>query len=524
MQNNCYGIPVEIREAELEKITIDPELARSYPVSFLRRHGVFPLYTDGQEITVFAISDPCNAFSVSAVRMSCKGQVGFVRCTRQQTNALTDAVFVAKNTDAAIRVLSSEQDAKQGSSDLNKQNNGRLDDAPAVRLVDSLIKEALQLGASDIHIEPYEDGIRVRYRIDGELSDRASLPVSALDEICARIKIMAEMDIAEKRLPQDGHIVMRDEGQDYDLRVSTLPTVNGEKFVLRILDKSRLGFTRSQIGFDPCDSALIDKILSSPHGIILLTGPTGCGKSTTLYAFLNEINKNSINIVTVEDPVEYTMKGINQTQINPKIELTFAGALRSILRQDPDVIMVGEIRDEETAQIATRAAITGHLVFSTLHTNDAPGAVTRLVDMGVSPYLVADSVVAVISQRLVKKLCPSCKEGKEASERERRLLGVNTGEPCMIFSAVGCSHCSKTGYRGRTAVHEIMYMSEELKSTVSRGKTAAKDIRKIALQNGMRELSRSCARKVLDGTIDIREYLKLCADNELELTEGDYDT
>ena len=517
LQNNGYGIPVEMRETELEKITVDPDIARSYPVSFLRRHGVFPLYRDTQGVTVFAIADPRNALSVGAVRMSCEGRIGFVACTEEQTSALIDAVFVAKNTDTAIKVLSSDRDTKQSHSATDKQSSYHLEDAPAVILVDSLIKEALQLGASDIHIEPYEDGIRVRYRIDGELSDRATLPVFALDEICARIKIMAEMDIAEKRLPQDGHIVIREEGREYDLRVSTLPTVNGEKFVLRILDKSRLSFTRSQIGFDCSDSELIDKILSSPHGIILLTGPTGCGKSTTLYAFLNEINKNSINIVTVEDPVEYTMKGINQTQINPKIDLTFAGALRSILRQDPDVIMVGEIRDEETAQIATRAAITGHLVFSTLHTNDAPGAVTRLADMGVSPYLVADSVVAVISQRLVKKLCPNCKKEKQASQREKMMLGVSQSEPCRIFSACGCSYCSKTGYRGRTAVHEIMYMNEELRSTVSQGKTAAKEIRKIALQNGMRELSVSCARKVLDGTTDIREYLKFCADNELEV-------
>ena len=502
---------------DLDRADADSSLAGRYSVLLLKGCSAFPVCIDSQGESVVAFADPCNLFAVNAVREATKGKMKAVGADPQQISSRIEYLLALQDRENAITHLRQgqerEPETKRGARREKQLPTTQLTNAPAVTLVDSLIREAVQMRASDIHIEPFESCVRVRYRIDGELSDKTEIPVSAYSEISARIKIMAEMDIAEKRLPQDGHIIARVGMGDYDIRVSTLPTVHGEKFVLRILDKSRLSFTRDQIGFDQRDSLLVDRLLAAPHGIVLLTGPTGCGKSTTLYAFLSEIKDSSINIVTVEDPVEYIMEGINQTQINPRIDYTFAHALRSILRQDPDVIMVGEIRDEETAQIAPRSAITGHRVFSTLHTNDAPGAITRLVDMGVSSYLVADSLVAVISQRLVKRLCTHCREKIRASEAQARLLGASPDTELYIYKASGCSYCNKTGYRGRIAVHEIMYMTDDIKGAVSSGITGAKELRKIAIENGMRPLAQSCRQNVLDGVTDICEYVKLCADN-----------
>lgn len=377
---------------------------------------------------------------------------------------------------------------------------------PAVRLVDSIVKEAIPYRASDIHIEPFEKKVRVRYRIDGNLQERAEFPIEFYSAISARLKIMSGLNIAERRVPQDGRINMVVGGKEYDFRVSSLPTVYGEKFVIRILDKTSFHFTRTDLGFTENENVVIDKMLMHPHGIILLTGPTGCGKSTTLYSFLKEINNSKVNIVTVEDPVEYTLAGVNQTQVNPKANMTFATALRSILRQDPDIIMIGEIRDEETAEIAVRAAITGHLVFSTLHTNDAPGAITRLEDMGVPDYLVADALAGVIAQRLVKRLCPACKKRGKTNAKEMEILGID--EPVSIFRPQGCQFCNNTGYKGRIAVHEIMYMNEAMKNEVVRNKNI-EGLRHMAEKNGMVTLWNSCRNIVLSGVTSIQELMTL---------------
>lgn len=323
------------------------------------------------------------------------------------------------------------------------------------------------------------------------------------------MKILSGISIAERRLPQDGRISMTINDTDYDFRVSTLPTVYGEKFVIRVLDKSAFNFTRSDLGFTAEENAVIDKILAHSYGIVLLTGPTGCGKSTTLYSFLKEINRPTVNVITVEDPVEYTMHGINQVQVNTKANLTFASALRSILRQDPDIIMVGEIRDEDTAEIAVRAAITGHLVFSTLHTNDAPGAIIRLEDMKVTDYLVADAVVGVIAQRLVKRLCPACKKRGRTTESEMKILGLD--EPASIFRPQGCQFCNNTGYKGRIAVHEIMYMSDKIKAAVTSG-APLEELRALAEEGGMVNLWDSCKKLVLKGITDITELMSLFDD------------
>ena len=382
----------------------------------------------------------------------------------------------------------------------NRENN------PAGRLVDSIIKEAIPFRASDIHIEPFEQKVRVRYRIDGDLQQRAEFPIEAYSAISARLKIMSGLNIAERRVPQDGRINMLIGGNEYDFRVSTLPTVFGEKFVIRVLDKTSFQFTRADLGFSPEENKIVDKMLARPHGIILLTGPTGCGKSTTLYSFLKEVNRSDVNIVTVEDPVEYSMVGINQTQVNAKANMTFAAALRSILRQDPDIIMIGEIRDEETAEIAVRSAITGHIVFSTLHTNDAPGAIIRLEDMNVKDYLVADALVGVIAQRLVKKLCPACKKKGRTNAREMEILGIT--EPISISRPQGCQFCNNTGYKGRVAVHELMYMNDKMRNAVMAEKNL-ESLRQLAMENGMTPLYDCCRELVFKGITSIPELMNL---------------
>ena len=345
--------------------------------------------------------------------------------------------------------------------------------------------------------------------MDGELIEAMLLNSSVHVSLITRLKILSGIDIGERRVPQDGRFSADVDGKAVNLRVSTLPTVYGEKFVIRILDKTSFNFTRTELGFTNEENVVIDKILAHSYGIVLLTGPTGCGKSTTLYSFLKEINKPTVNVITIEDPVEYTMHGVNQVQVNAKANLTFASTLRSILRQDPDIIMVGEIRDEDTAEIAVRAAITGHLVFSTLHTNDAPGAIIRLEDMKVTDYLVADALVGVIAQRLVKRLCPACKKRGKTNETEMKILGIE--EPVSVFRPQGCQFCAGTGYKGRVAVHEIMYMSERLRSAVTAGKPL-EQLRKISEEEGMVGLWDSCKKLVLKGVTDIAELMGLYDD------------
>lgn len=391
----------------------------------------------------------------------------------------------------------------------NDKTDNEIQNAPAVKLVDSLINNAISLKASDIHIEPFENYVRVRYRIDGSLYEKEHFDITLHAAVSARLKILAGIDIAERRKPQDGRLNVTLNDVDYDFRISTLPTSHGEKFVIRILDKHSFAFTRNDLGFTNEENVIINKMLTRPYGIILLTGPTGCGKSTTLYSFLKELNKVDVNIVTVEDPIEYTLDGINQTQVNLKANLTFANILRSILRQDPNIIMIGEIRDEETAQIAIRAAITGHLVFSTLHTNDAAGSITRFIDMGIPAYIVADAVVGVIAQRLVKKLCPICKASAITSSEETKILKLN--EPTEIYHPVGCEHCKNTGYIGRTAVHEIMFTNEKLRHAIN-NHAGMDELKSIAKENGSVSLWESCCRLVLNGTTSISELSTFLCD------------
>lgn len=500
---------------EMDMLEVDKRLLEKGSYAFFRKHKFVPVQMDRNGVLLLAVARPLDFSSMSLIGQIYVGPLDFVLVPSVQIDMFIDSIVAVQSTTNALEDLQRAKDKELVDRAMNALPMGIIekdDDVinnPAVRLVDSIIKEAIPFRASDIHIEPFEKTVKVRYRIDGDLQLRAEFPIESYPAIGARLKILSGISIAERRIPQDGRISMTINGVDYDFRVSTLPTVYGEKFVIRVLDKSAFNFTRAELGFTPEENVEIDKILAHSYGIVLLTGPTGCGKSTTLYSFLKEINRPSVNIITVEDPVEYTMPGVNQVQVNTKADLTFASALRSILRQDPDVIMVGEIRDEDTAAIAVRAAITGHLVFSTLHTNDAPGAIVRLEDMQVTDYLIADALVGVIAQRLVKRLCPACKKRGKTTDAEMKILGIT--EPVSIFRPQGCQFCGNTGYKGRIAVHEIMYVTEKIKSAIVSGKNLD-ELRALAEGDGMVNLWDSCVKLVLKGVTDIAELMTLYDD------------
>ena len=503
-----YNIPF----VEVDMLDIDENLTSMFTYEIMRRNKFIPVTVDKNGVLLIATGSILDANTLSSISLVFNGNVDYVLVPPSQIERYIDSIVAVIQTSEALVDLNNAKDEEifklaksfDIASALNKDEE--VINNPSVRLVDSIIREAIPFRASDIHIEPFEKVIKVRYRIDGDLQNRADIPIESYGAICARLKIMSGMNIAERRTPQDGRINMIVAGKEYDFRVSCLPTIYGEKFVIRILDKSSFNFTRYDLGFNDNENHIVDKILARPHGIVLLTGPTGSGKSTTLYAFLKEVNKPTVNIITVEDPVEYTMMGINQTQVNAKANMTFAAALRSILRQDPDIIMVGEIRDEETAQIAIRSAITGHLVFSTLHTNDAPGAIIRLEDMGVPDYLVSDALVGVIAQRLVKRLCPACKKRGKTNAKEMELLGI--AEPISIFRPQGCQFCNNTGYKGRVAVHEVMYVTDELKALIVREKTLDK-LRELAKEGGMVPLWNACRELVFKGYTSIQELMTM---------------
>lgn len=498
---------------EIDMLDIDRSLFDLFSFAFMKKHKIVPVCFDKNGVLLVATGKPLNFNSLSALSTQFACKYDYVLVPPVQIDRYVDSISAVISTTLALDDLNSGRIEGQlkdvlSAGDANVSKEDEVINNPAVRLVDSVIKEAIPYRASDIHIEPFEKVVKVRYRIDGDLQDRADFPIEAYSAICARLKIMSGLNIAERRVPQDGRINMIIGGKEFDFRVSSLPTVFGEKFVIRILDKTTFHFTRQDLGFTESENSVVDKMLKRPHGIILLTGPTGCGKSTTLYSFLKEVNNPLVNIVTVEDPVEYTMHGVNQTQVNAKANMTFAAALRSILRQDPDIIMIGEIRDEETAEIAVRSAITGHIVFSTLHTNDAPGAILRLEDMGVEDYLVADALVGVIAQRLVKKLCPACKKRGRTNKREMEILGID--EPVTISrpNPDGCQFCNNTGYKGRTAIHEVMYMNEAMKAVVLKEKNL-EVLRKLAIENGMTPLYESCKNLVLQGVTSLQELMML---------------
>ena len=399
--------------------------------------------------------------------------------------------------------------AKLAEGDLSSQD---VQSSPVVQLVTSMVEQAARQRASDIHIEAKEDSVRVRFRIDGSLYEKFTYSIHLLPAIMARLKIIGGMDIAEKRKPQDGRFTIMVDKREYDIRVSVLPTVYGEKCVMRLAQKKALTRNKSELGFSPSELQAFDDILKNPNGILLVTGPTGSGKSTTLYTALSELNKEDVNIVTVEDPVEANIDGINQVQVNVKAELTFASALRSILRQDPDIIMIGEIRDGETAQIAVQASITGHLVVSTLHTNSAAGSISRLINMGVEGYLLADSLVGIIAQRLVRRLCPYCKKPHSITNTERRIMGIRADVNPEIYEPVGCERCDNTGYSGRIGIYEIMKITPPLKELISKNASVS-ELKQMGMREGMHTLRQSATMLVIKGITSVHEMIKTTFEN-----------
>lgn len=399
--------------------------------------------------------------------------------------------------------------AKLAEGDLSSQD---VQSSPVVQLVTSMVEQAARQRASDIHIEAKEDSVRVRFRIDGSLYEKFTYSIHLLPAIMARLKIIGGMDIAEKRKPQDGRFTILVDKREYDIRVSVLPTVYGEKCVMRLAQKKALTRNKSELGFSPSELKAFDDILKNPNGILLVTGPTGSGKSTTLYTALSELNKEDVNIVTVEDPVEANIDGINQVQVNVKAELTFASALRSILRQDPDIIMIGEIRDGETAQIAVQASITGHLVVSTLHTNSAAGSINRLINMGVEGYLLADSLVGIIAQRLVRRLCPYCKKPHLITDTERRIMGIRADVNPEIYEPVGCERCDNTGYSGRIGIYEIMKITPPLKELISKNASVS-ELKQMGMREGMHTLRQSATMLVIKGITSVHEMIKTTFEN-----------
>jgi len=398
-------------------------------------------------------------------------------------------------------------DEGEGEEDITQLRDMAFE-APVVRLVSLLIEEAVNAEASDIHIEPSEENLRVRYRVDGILYDLEAPPRRLQAAVTSRIKLMAELNIAERRLPQDGRIRMTLNGRRVDIRVSSIPTIHGESIVMRLLDRSSVFLPFDKLGFSPETSVAFDKLINQPNKILLVTGPTGSGKTTTLYAALDKINAPEKKIITIEDPVEYQLKGINQIAVRPKIGLTFAGGLRHIVRQDPDIIMVGEIRDLETAEIAVHAALTGHLVFSTLHTNDAPGAITRLQDMGVEPYLIASVLSGVLAQRLVRRICPHCRVLDVPDPADLVAIGVTSAHGVDLFRGAGCDACRKTGYKGRVGIYELFLISEEARSLILR-KASTGEIRRLAVERGMISLRDDAWAKARAGLTTVEEILRV---------------
>jgi type IV pilus assembly protein PilB len=492
---------------DLTQVLPDEQAMLVLPEHMARRYQVIPLRLADGKLTLGMV-DPLDVLALDDVRRHTGYEIVPAVITLDDfQRTLNQYPALDENLEAMIREIRVRTPDEEMGLDRLRQ---LVDEAPVVRLVNQIILQAIRQRASDIHIEPQESRMRVRYRIDGILYNVMTPPRDIQAAVISRIKIMAEIDIAERRRPQDGRIAFKVDEREYDLRVNTMPTVFGEKVVMRILDKSAMMVGIDKIGLLPDTHRRFEQMMGKPYGIILLTGPTGSGKSTTLYSMLNRLNSTERNIITIEDPVEYHLPGINQVQVNPKAGLTFATGLRAFLRQDPDIIMVGEIRDEETARIAIHAALTGHLVLSTLHTNDAPGAVTRLVDMGIESFLVASSVIGVVAQRLVRVLCDRCKEAYSAPPDLLRRLGVGeTGHhaPVTFYRAVGCEFCNAVGYRGRTGIFEIMILDEVLRDLVAKEAPAAA-IREAAVARGMRTLGEDGLEKILLGITTPEEVLR----------------
>ncbi len=500
----------------IDAAAIDAGLLEPVSIQYCRRNRVLPLALDGGRLLV-ATSDPLEPGALDDLRVLYTAEIVPVVVAAPAVLAAVNRAFdMATDTSGQIQenIEGTENLASQA-AELSEAKDllDADDEAPIIRLVNSIIFQAARDGASDIHIEPFERKTSVRFRIDGMLTEVASPPRRIHQALVSRVKVMAQMNIAEKRLPQDGGIRTRVAGRELDIRVSTVPTAFGERVVMRLLDRSSTLMGLEELGMSGRTLDVLRRLIRQSHGIVLVTGPTGSGKTTTLYAALSEINSVDKNIITIEDPVEYQLRGVGQIQVNPKIDLTFAGGLRSILRQDPDVIMVGEIRDAETAQIAIQAALTGHLVFSTLHTNDATSAVTRLLDMGIEPFLVSSSVIGILAQRLVRKLCPSCSHLVGTAEPTLAELGIRRGDAADVRApGAGCANCRGNAFKGRTVISELVSMDDEVRAAIMQ-RADASSIREIASRHGMTTLREDGARKVAAGITAASEVLRVTSED-----------
>ncbi len=505
-----------VESVDLRKEGLQDAAIRLVSEDIMKKYELVPFAIDenNSNILKIAMSDPMYLPAIDDVSLITGMEVVPYFAPTAQIAMQIDRMFGKKQAMEAAAQYQLEH-ADELREEEESASSAEVDNAPIVKIVRTMLEQAIRQGASDIHIEPLERNLRIRYRIDGALREVMDYNTTLLPAMVARVKIMSGLDISEKRKPQDGRLTLQVDNREYDVRVSVLPTVFGEKTVMRLTAKDGLSREKKYLGLTPEDEERLDGILKNPHGIILVTGPTGSGKSTTCYTVLSELNREEVNIITVEDPVEANVDGVNQVQVNVKADLTFANALRSILRQDPDIIMIGEIRDGETAGIAVKASITGHLVISTLHTNSTAASITRLIDMGVEPYLIGDSVVGIIAQRLVRKLCPKCRKAREATDQEKKLLMVPASMPQTVYEPVGCEDCGGIGYRGRTAIYEIMPVTAKLRNRIH-DKVTADERQEIAVSEGMSTLRMAAAKKVKEGITSCAEMIKVAYDYEAD--------
>ncbi|PIU57473.1 MAG: type II secretion system protein GspE [Deltaproteobacteria bacterium CG07_land_8_20_14_0_80_38_7] len=497
-------------ENKIDVESIAPDLIANLPINYAKQNEILPLRKDKNTVVV-AIADPTNFYALDDLRMLFSSEVRPVIASSYEiVNAIN--VVYNKSSSGGDEVVSELHEGDEIADEFNEPVDllDATDEAPIIRLVNSLLFRAVKQKASDIHIEPYERDVVIRFRVNGILYDIIKPPKRAHAAIVSRVKIMSQLNIAEKRLPQDGRIRIKIAGKDIDIRVSTIPSTHGEGIVMRLLDASSILLDLDSLGLMGDHLDKINDLIHRKNGIVLVTGPTGSGKTTTLYSCLSKINSRELKIITVEDPVEYQLPGVNQVQVNPKIDLTFATGLRAFLRQDPDVIMVGEIRDRETAEIAIQASLTGHLVFSTLHTNDASSSITRLVEMGIEPFLVSSSLVGIIAQRLVRTVCKDCARKYMPDEKELKQVGLKIEDlkERQIFKPVGCPNCMETGYTGRLGIYEILLVTELVRNELMKGADAA-TIKKIAVSQGMKLLRDDAIHKMLAGMTTIAEVMRV---------------
>lgn len=494
---------LHVQYVDLDNIEIDYEAVRKVPEALAKKHTIIAINIQGKRLTV-ATDDPINFIILEDIKVSTGMDTVPVLATRSAINKAIGKCYSMQNVDS---VLEGVQQFSEGEETEDDGSKDRIENAPIVKLATTIVENAFRADATDIHIEPFKTYTRIRIRVNGDLVELMNVSNVVHNSLTTRLKLISGMNIAEKRIPQDGRFTQVVDGTTLDVRVSSLPTVNGEKIVIRILSTGQIALRKiTDLGMTDYNYAMFESMIKCPHGVILVTGPTGSGKTTTLYAALGELAKPNVNVITVEDPVEKNIDGINQVQVNSKAGMTFAAALRSILRQDPDIVMIGEMRDSETADIGIRAAITGHLVLSTLHTNDAASTIVRLVDMGVAPYMVATSLIGVIAQRLVKVLCPHCKTPRYSTEEENKLMKID--HSVQIFDACGCPSCNNTGYKGRTAIHEIIHCTSGVSTIIAQG-GGKEQIEEIAKRNGTKLLRDNVSELVQRGDTSMDELIRV---------------